>query len=164
MVRITTMLSHSPHPIIEPSNTRCYQGWRERKRAKHGWWTWSCRFVLCSSLGTIGNRALSGTDFWVGEYILIWIEDIHQLSTLFKPLSIPDFPMLSLLTDYSLQLRKVTCHPYLFDGAVSSYFSQSCTPLFRGLWVMFLLSTGAWPTIHYRRAYHPEFGQNDYFG
>ena len=61
------------------------------------------------------------------------------------------------LMNMVMQLRKVTCHPYLFDGAVrplrnSPESTVDCLPRVR--------STGTRATIHDRRAPHPKFGKD----
>ena len=61
------------------------------------------------------------------------------------------------LMNMVMQLRKVTCHPYLFDGAVR-LLRNYCESTFDCVFPVQL--TGTRPTIHDRRASRPKFGKN----
>jgi hypothetical protein len=61
------------------------------------------------------------------------------------------------LMNMVMQLRKVACHPYLFEGAV-----RCNSRIFPALALMVHPGTGT--SIHHRRAPHRKLWKNDYLG
>ena len=56
-----------------------------------------------------------------------------------------------------MQLRKVACHPYLFEGAV-----RAKSRIFQPLALMVQQGTGS--SVHHRRTLDPELWKDGYFG
>jgi SNF2 family DNA or RNA helicase len=61
------------------------------------------------------------------------------------------------LMNMVMQLRKVTCHPYLFDGAVRLLRNSSESTVD---FVSPVRLTGTGATVHDRRTPHPKFGKD----